>query len=497
MKRIFGRGAVILSISIAMATALAPIGAGRAIAAACSSADIVAGYGQAIALLKAKKHGRALPGLKSLANAGHGPAQRHLAIMLRDGDGIPKSKSGAALWSELAFRSGDKAAKSITRKLRAGLDQISRAVLDERLNSWRVARLSCNGGKLAALPVKAGDDAQLIPDMTNGRLVDDRGAEIARRRFGEIIQAALAQDAMARIYLDAVDSYELYSGGRYHRYAGWKNNKSKNIMRVPTNVFNDKSLKYFARMVTLTAKRKLYAQTPDAEFDDPLVRIIGGIKVYGSVYPDIRNGRFFQAMRQAFVLARQLRPPVTKYIEIIDEIHYNPISKYFNRSGAADAAAAYYNKILSFNGQRMMFVRRNVIYGSPLFFMQTFVHEGTHAVQDRRAQRYNREVPQLKRRLSKLQERGKGKSPRANRVKRDIEVKFDYVSRWYRGVESNGRRIADMAFECEATEKEILAVKAVGGPPSVMRASGYLKLCPEAQRMLVQWQNDLPKGKRR
>ena len=492
------RGAVILSISIATAAALAPISAGPAGAEACSSEDIVSGYGQAVALLKAKKYGRALPGLKSLADAGHGPAQRHLAIMLRDGDGLPKSKSGATLWSELAFRSGDKAAKSITRKLRAGLDEIARAVLDERLKAWRVARLSCNGSKLSALPAKAGNDgAALIPDMINGRLVDDRGAEIARRRFGEIIQAALAQDPMARIYLDAVDAYELYTGGRYHRYAGWKNNKSKNIMRVPTNVFNDKTLKYFAHMLTLTAKRKLYAQTPDAEFDDPLVRIIGGIKVYGSVYPDIRNGRFFQAMRQAFVLARQLRSPVTKYIEIIDEIHYNPISKYFHRSGAADAAAAYYNKILSFDGQRMMFVRRNVLYGSPLFFMQTFVHEGTHAVQDQRAQRYNREVPKLKRRLSKLQERGKGKSPRAGRVKKDIDVKFDYVSRWYRGVESNGRRIADMAFECEATEKEILAVKSVGGPPSVMRASGYLKLCSEAQRMLVQWQNELPKGKRR
>lgn len=481
-----------------MAAALAPIGAGPALSAPCSSADIAAGYGQTMALLKAKKYGRALPGLKSLADAGHGPAQRHLAIMLRDGDGLPMSKSGAVLWSELAYRSGDKAAKSITRKSRAGLDKISRAVLDVRLKAWRAARLSCDGGKLSALPVKAGDDgAALIPDMTTGRLVDEQGAQVARRRFPEIIQAALAQDPMARIYLDAVDGYELYTGGRYHRYAGWKNNKSKNIMRVPTNVFNDKSLKYFARMLTLTAKRKLYSQTPDAEFYDPLVRIIGGIKVYGSVYPDIRNGPFFRSMRQAFVLAKQLRPPVTQYIEIIDEIHYNPISKHFNRSGAADAAAAYYNKLLSFEGQRMMFVRRNVLYGSPLFFMQTFVHEGTHAVQDQRAQRYNREVPKLKKCLSKLQERGQGKSPRAERVKRDIDVKFDYVSRWYRGVESNGRRIADMAFECEATEKEILAIKAVGGSPSVMQASGYLKLCSEAQRMLVQWQNELSKGKRR
>jgi hypothetical protein len=97
VKAIFVRSGLILRISIAMTAVLAPVGAGPAQAAACSSADIVAGYTQTLALLKAKKHGRALPGLKRLADAGHGPAQRHLAIMLRDGDGLPKSKSGAAL----------------------------------------------------------------------------------------------------------------------------------------------------------------------------------------------------------------------------------------------------------------------------------------------------------------------------------------------------------------------------------------------------------------
>ncbi|MEE2759857.1 MAG: hypothetical protein VYE18_00230, partial [Pseudomonadota bacterium] len=217
----------------------------------------------------------------------------------------------------------------------------------------------------------------------------------------------------------------------------------------------------------------------------------------GSVYPDIRNGRFFEAMRQAFILARQLKAPIDKYIKIIDEIHYNPISKYFKRAGPADAAAAYYNKFLSFNGQRMMFVRRNVLYGSPLFFMQTFVHEGTHAKQDQLAQRYNREVPKLKRRLTKLQERGLGGTARAQRIKLDMGTKFDYVSRWYRGIFKDGRRVADMTFECEATEKEILAVQAVGGPPGAMKASGYLKLCTAAQRMLVQWKNELTKGGRR
>jgi hypothetical protein len=481
-----------------LTTALMLIAVNPLQAAPCSSADIVNGYQGVLKRIKAKDYTRALPALKSLADAGHGPAQRHLAVMLRDGKGIAKSVSGAALWSELAFRSGDKTAKSMTRDLRGRLDNVSRGILDQRLKAWRAARLACSGAKLSTLPVRNGDTGkELIQEVSVGRLIDDRQAEIARRRFPEIIKAALGQDPSARIYLDVVDNYQLYTGGRYHRYTGWKKNRSgKNIMRVPTNAFNDKSLKFFARMVTLTAKRWLYGHTPDAEFDDPLLRVVAGKNYYGSVYPDIRNGRYYQVMRQAFEMAKQLPRSVRKYIDIIDEVHYNPISKHFNRAGAADAAA-YYNKILSFDGKRMMFVRRNVRYGSPLFFMQTFVHEGTHAVQDKRAQRYHREIPRMKKRLGKLQQRGRGNSPAAQRVKKDIDRKFDYVMRWYKGVEKGGRRIADMSFECEATENEIRAIKAAGGSPRVMKASGYLKLCPEAQKMLVQWQNSQAKNRRR
>ena len=40
-------------------------------------------------------------------------------------------------------------------------------------------------------------------------------------------------------------------------------------------------------------------------------------------------------------MAEQLPKPLKRYINIIDEIHYNPASKYYRRSGTIDAKGAF------------------------------------------------------------------------------------------------------------------------------------------------------------
>jgi hypothetical protein len=50
-----------------------------------------------------------------------------------------------------------------------------------------------------------------------------------------------------------------------------------------------------------------------------------------------------------------------------------------------------------------------------------------------------------------------------------------------------------MVFECEATRSEIYAVRAVGGSPDVMKASGYIRLCPDEQKIISQWRDDIAK----
>ena len=92
---------------------------------------------------------------------------------------------------------------------------------------------------------------------------------------------------------------------------------------------------------------------------------------------------------------------------------------------------------------------------------------------------------------------GKGNSGEAARLKRQIHFLTDYVDRWFKGIKTASGRIQDIAFECESTENEIKTVQAVGAPPSVMKASGYLKLCPNAQKMIIAWQDELISNNKR
>jgi hypothetical protein len=307
----------------------------------------------------------------------------------------------------------------------------------------------------------------------------------------------VAADPADIVYLSAIDVLEIYKGSRYHRYAGWRAQNDINVLRMAGSNFEDKSPKFVVQMVILEAKRRLYAKLPSSSFADPYVRKYAGQLIYGSVYPDVRNGKFFSVIRHAFDMAKRLPKELQQYIDVIDEVHYNTSSKHFIRAGIIDSSGAYYNKLLSDDGKRMMFVRRDVRYSSALFFLRTFVHEGTHAVQDKRAREYVKDVNRIKRAQVKLERSGQAESAKAKALEKEINEKLDYAKRWFQGIKTATGRVQDIAFECEATRNEILAVKALDGPPDVMQSSGYLKLCPKAQQIILDWERERRRANRR
>ena len=82
-------------------------------------------------------------------------------------------------------------------------------------------------------------------------------------------------------------------------------------------------------------------------------------------------------------------------------------------------------------------------------------------------------------------------------IHNEVKTKSDYFNRWYRGLKTKTGRIQDIAFECEATENEIMAVKLIGGSPDIMKGSGYLKMCPEAQRKIVKWKEEIRQNRQK
>ncbi|MDA0240529.1 MAG: hypothetical protein O3A84_10955, partial [Proteobacteria bacterium] len=125
------------------------------------------------------------------------------------------------------------------------------------------------------------------------------------------------------------------------------------------------------------------------------------------------------------------------------------------------------------------------------------IHEGTHAEQDERADRYRHQIPRDDRKLKQLVSAGKGDSQEAMKLKGEIKAKNHYLERWYRGVKKPQGWIQDIRFECEATINEIKALQALGGAPDMMKDSGYIRVCPDAQRMLVRWRDQRFKNRGR
>tara|TARA_B100000315_G_scaffold260173_3_gene319714 strand:- start:672 stop:2144 length:1473 start_codon:yes stop_codon:yes gene_type:complete len=463
-----------------------------AVAQNCKLSDIVNNYKTGLQHFNAKNYNRALLRWVPLAEAGLGPAQRQIAGMYDKGLGLEKSPGKAALWAELSFRSGDRAGRRLSTDLRIKLTPKQRQSLKAQLTAWRAREITCQNGRVAesAQPVK------LAYDVTKHKSITPENVRVVDEKLPVILRNAIHADSAAKVYLSAIDEFDFYNGARYDRYVGWTpkiraRGKKLNIIKLSVSNFLDQEPDHFAKAILLTAKRRVYEQLPDSKFADPLMRVFMGKRIYGSVYPDIRNGNFFKVMRQAFTMVERLPKSLQRYIDIIDEIHYNPSSKRFIRFGTIDSKGAFYVKSLSAEGHRMMFIRREVLYSSPLFFLQSFIHEGTHAVQDQKAFKDYYDVQRIKAVLTRMQTEGKGDSTQAEKLKGEMSAKQDYANRWYRGVKTKTGRIQDIAFECEATENEIQTVKLVGGSPDIMKGSQYLKLCPEAQRQMVQWRDEI------
>ena len=458
---------------------ISQFGGPSAMAANCNLSDIVKRYQSGKNLLAANNVRGALAQWRTLADAGLGPAEREMAKLFEAGRGVAKSIDEAAFWAELSAVSGDKAGQDLAVKLRGRLKSPGQNKLAQRLKEWRPTKITCKGAKKPA----DRDANGLSFKVTISKRVNSTLAGNIRKQFPSILADALAGDPSARIYLSMIRVFRVYNGSRYHRYIGWQKGSKGRVMRVASGNFDDRSPEYFGRALVMTAKRRLYDGLADSTFIDPVQRVENGLKIFGSTYPDIKNPRFFRAISRALEMAKRLPPEVRKYVKIIDEVHYNPLSKYFNRGGTVDSSAAYYNKNLSSEGQRIMFVRRDVLYASPLYLLQSLVHEGTHAAQDQRARGYAQQVPRLKAALKKI----KPGSKTAKNLRREIDRKADYSSRWYRGVKKGRRRIKDMSFECEATEIEIKAVQAVGGSPGALKSSGYVGVCPKAKQEINRW----------
>lgn len=466
--------------------------------AGCTFAALIAGYEAGLTRYQAKDFDGALAAWRPLVERGFPPALRRTSILHAAGAGaLAPDLETAAVLARVAKNGGDSGAHGLVRKIdeSRGPDAVSSAI-ERRAERWRPA-VDCWTARVGEL-VEVGErrfrfgDIEVAVDPD----VPERALALIRHRLPQAMVYAAKYVPLAHRYLPAVDRIEVLSSDLFDRYVGARVDADRLVVEMTgANILDDKPA-FLVWALTIAAARGLYDRLDDSVFADPYRRTIGGRKVYGSVYPDIDNAPFFAAVEKALAFAEDLPERVEPAFAIIDEIHYTPRSERHHAAGTVDVVVGYYDRRLGIEGRRRVFIRRDMRWSSPADLLLTLVHEGTHALQDQRAERYRQELASSNAALSALEQAGHDPARDAKTLQAEIDSKRDYSRRWFEGTKTESGHVQDIAFECEALANEIRAARAIDAPLSLIESSQYLKLCENAQRLYVRWKNDKILGRR-
>lgn len=482
------------TVALAVAAVLAASAAGGDEGAACTVAEMLTRYNAGLAALMAKDGERARGHFETLARQGFPPAQRQMAHFHAEGKaGVVLDVNAAAKWAAVAAKNGDQGALDLSASLKKTLGETGFAFAAESAKEWRPELPACLDPQsqerkpVDRTSVRIGNSVvrvvgkDSLTDNVLGKIFDQ--AEL-------VIRTARQHSTLGALFLPSVRVFEILPGDKYDRYVGWKPGEAGSTLQLTIANLLDRSPAFAATALMLEAARDVYGRLPDSRFADPYLWIYRGKKVHQSVYPDVDNKVFVEAVKKALDLMETVPAELRRPLEFIDEIRYNPQSKHMTKSGTTDAAVGYYNDALSVEGRRIVFVRRDMKWSSNADLFLTLVHEGTHALQHATAERHDRELPG--KRAALTHKVGGGG---ADALRREIAEMEEYADLWFRRVAGAEPKKRVVKFECEATVVEIKAAIAFGLDPSAVESSSYMSVCDDAKTMLVGWKDErLRKG---
>lgn len=458
----------------------------------CSVAPMIGAYKAGLARYQENNVAAARALWQPLADLGFPPAQGQIAGLYARGlGGLAADLAEAGKWAVLAARAGDGGSTRIVDQIAKALGDAAFRDVIAAVDAWRPALPAClrlddpRGEKLDAHRARVGPSVVQV----DTRFPDKTAAAIVAR-FRQVVDEARRLSPAATLYLSSIKAYHVIPGDKYDRYVGWKVGKQGSELEMTAGNMLDKSSTFLATAIVQEASRELYRQIPGATLNDPYQHTYKGKRIVGSVYPDVNNRPFFEAVLLALETAERLPPDVRRHVEIIDEIRYNPQSEHMAKGGLLDPGIGYYDRRLSAEGRRIIFIRRDMKWSFAADVLLTIVHEGTHATQHRTAERLARELPGKQAALRALDKNGPGKTKDAGTLRRDIVAAEEYLRLWSRqGGTEEERRASLKRIECEATIQEIKTAQALDYEPSVITKSPYFQFCDDVQKMMVEWKD--------
>ena len=427
---------------------------------------------------------------RPLAEAGFPPAQRHLARHLIT-EGV---EDEAALWALAAAKSGDLDGALLARDLVAEMSGSQVTDLKLRLHERPAPLAGCFGTAWPG-PLRDIDPRTLslgTIEVHFGARIDDAAIETIADVLPDVLRRAREASPLGALLLRGAGRIEILASRMRHRYVGWKTGKFP-ALRLSAEALLDGHPDILGRTIATALSRQTARELRDFRQIDPATRIAEGKRLVGSPYPDIDSEPFFTRLARVLEHAKALPPELLKLVEAIDAVHYVPESRYFSKHDGVDTVAAFYDARLGQEGNRMVFVRRDMKWTSDADLLLLLVHEGTHAAQHETVGHYRRTgIPEQQAAMRLFPIGSKNRKILSRKI-RDMS---DYVRAWTGGGVVAGRSTR-MRFECEATINEIHAAQAINAPPELVEDSQYLKLCEEARTLVVQWREKrLRKGLR-
>ncbi|NVK17931.1 MAG: hypothetical protein HWE30_04485 [Methylocystaceae bacterium] len=315
----------------------------------------------------------------ALAKAGIAPAQRHVAQFYLEESHDDMAIEKGIMWAQLAAWGGDSDAVKI---FKSAVQASRYAVVDTAkawANGWRPTKPAC---QVAPSEKTAGDDSfKLIgryPVIRAENLDEDIFVQ-----FGLRLEEALLITEQVNPYfyplVELIPALEVIAGQNTDRLIQW--DEEKGWIQVSAGYRGDETARQLSYSLILATQRYLFDQIEDAEFADPIAGHYGAIKLYGSLYGDAKNARFIGLLQEAIKKARTLPVVMRDKVNLINEVHYMPTSRYHLTRLNDLNRLTYYDWKRSRPDKRMVKLVKKVGFEEPDDVLVELVRMGTQIQQ--------------------------------------------------------------------------------------------------------------------
>lgn len=443
----------------------------------CDLETVIADYKVALKRHKIGDIDQAFKQFLPLAQAAVAPAQRYVARYYLEESYEDQAIEKGIMWAQLAAWGGDQEA---AQRAKAAIEGARYAVSDKgqaMARNWRSSAPECARGSEGFNDETAFKVVNGVALIKSEKVSDADALSFALR----LQEALILADQVAPYFsplIQLVSTVRIVEGRFTDRFIEW--NEEKGWLDVSVTYKNDETARQLSYALMLAMQRQIFAQIEDADFVDQVADRYGKVKIYGSLYGDVGTKRFIELVKDAYVAVRDLPVRVRDKVNLLDEIHYMPPSRYHRSRLTPDKDVARYDVKRSGPERRVGIIGQEITFETPQELALYLVKLGTFAHQNLLIEQYQAELNGEGREEAILKAL-EGNMQAAQALFSDrLADRQKIVTRWY---EKGPSEMAE--FQCQAAVDQVKAALALKVQNISVTKIINFKGCKEARTL---WQ---------